>query len=62
MKILAAIVLVLTSLTGCVAYPVPYGSGPPDGYHGGYQRGQGDRDGDGVRNRDDRRPRNPYRY
>ena len=62
MKILAAIVLVLTSLTGCVAYPVPYGNGPPDGYHGRHHRGQGDRDGDGVRNRDDRRPHNPNRY
>ena len=63
MKILAAIVLVMTSLTGCVAYPVPYDNGPPQGHHGGYQnRGGGDRDGDGVRNRDDRRPNNPYRY
>lgn len=61
MKMLAAIVLVLTSLTGCVAYPVPYDSGPRHGHYGG-QRGQGDRDGDGVRNRDDRRPNNPYRY
>ena len=58
MKILAALVLVLTSLTGCIAYPVPYGAGPPDGYH----QGQRDRDGDGVRNRDDRRPNNPNRY
>lgn len=62
MKMLAAIVLVLTSLTGCVAYPVPYGNGPPNSHYGGPHRGQGDRDGDGVRNRDDRRPNNPYRY
>ena len=63
MKILAAIVLVLTSLTGCVAYPVPYGNSQPDGYYGGgHHRGQRDRDGDGVRNRDDRRPNNPNRY
>ncbi len=61
MKILAALVLVLSSLTGCIAYPVPYGNGPPDGYHGGHHRG-GDRDGDGVRNRNDRRPNNPNRY
>ncbi|MEO8015848.1 hypothetical protein [Polaromonas sp.] len=60
MKILAAIVLVLTSLTGCVAYPVPYDNGPPQGEYRGQHRG--DRDGDGVRNRDDRRPNNPYRY
>jgi hypothetical protein len=62
MKILAAIALVLSSLTGCVAYPVPYGNGPPDGYYGGRHRAQRDRDGDGVRNRNDRRPNNPYRY
>ena len=62
MKLLAAIVLVLTSLTGCIAYPVPYDNGPSrDGYRGQH-RGQGDRDGDGVRNRDDRRPNNPNRY
>ena len=61
MKILAALVLVLSSLTGCIAYPVPYGNGLPGGYHGGHHRG-GDRDGDGVRNRDDRRPNNPNRY
>ncbi len=62
MKILAAIVLVLTSLTGCIAYPVPYDNGPSQGEYRGQHRGQGDRDGDGVRNRDDRRPNNPYRY
>ena len=62
MKILAAIVLVLTSLTGCVAYPVPYGNGQPDGYYGGGHHRGGDRDGDGVRNRNDRRPNNPNRY
>ena len=63
MKMLTAILLVLTSLTGCVAYPLPYDNGPPNGDHGSYQgRGRGDRDGDGVRNRDDRRPNNPNRY
>ncbi|MDB5886610.1 MAG: hypothetical protein JWR74_2781 [Polaromonas sp.] len=62
MKLLAAIVLVLTSLTGCIAYPVPYTNGQTDGYHGGPHRGNRDRDGDGVRNRDDRRPNNPNRY
>jgi len=35
MKLLAALVLVLTSLTGCGACPVPYGNGQPDGYCGG---------------------------
>jgi hypothetical protein len=61
MKMLAVVVLVLTSLAGCVAYPAPYDSGPPGGHHGGYQN-RGDRDGDGVRNRHDRRPNNPNRY
>ena len=64
MKKLAVFVLVLTSLSvlsGCVAYPVPYDSGRPD-HHPGAARGHGDRDGDGVRNRDDRRPNNPNRY
>ena len=60
MKMLAALVLVLTSLTGCIAYPVPYSNGPPDDYQSGARRG--DRDGDGIRNRDDRRPNNPNRY
>lgn len=60
MKILTAFLLVLTSLTGCVAYPVPYDSGPQQGVYGGHR--DRDRDGDGVRNRDDRRPNNPYRY
>ena len=60
MKTLTVILLVLTSLAGCVAY-VPYDDGRPHRQHGGYH-GQGDRDGDGVRDRDDRRPNNPYRY
>ena len=40
-----------------------YGRG--GGYHGGHDRYRGarwDRDGDGVPNRYDRRPHNPYRY
>jgi hypothetical protein len=64
MKKLTVLALVLTSLSalsGCVAYPVPYDNGRPD-HPPGASRGNGDRDGDGVRNRDDRRPNNPYRY
>ena len=57
MKTLTVLLLVLTSLAGCVAYPVPYDDGRPHRQHG-----DGDRDGDGVRNRDDRRPNDPYRY
>jgi hypothetical protein len=64
MKKLTVLVLVLaglSALSGCVAVPVPYDSGRPD-HHPGANRGYGDRDGDGVRNRDDRRPNNPNRY
>lgn len=64
MKKLTVLVLVLAGLSvlaGCVAVPVPYDGGRAD-HHPGAARGQGDRDGDGVRNRDDRRPNNPNRY
>ena len=63
MKKLTILLLALagmTALSGCVAYPVAYDrpvvyrAGPPPGYR--------DRDGDGVPNRYDRRPNNPYRY
>ena len=51
------------ALSGCVGF-VPVPAGP--GYHGGYYspppRAYRDRDGDGVPNRYDRRPNNPYRY
>ena len=51
-------------LSGCVGYAVPYDNGPDtvqrsDGGGGGHQRG--DRDRDGVPNRGDRYPNNPYR-
>ena len=64
MKKLSVLLLVLTSLgalSGCVAYPVPYDNGAPPNLRPG-ARPNGDRDGDGVRNRDDRRPNDPYRY
>ncbi|MEO6016279.1 MAG: hypothetical protein ABIP46_03415 [Polaromonas sp.] len=65
MKKIALILVALAgiaALSGCVAYPVGYDAGHPVQYqgHGGY--GYGDRDGDGVRNRDDRRPNDPRRY
>jgi hypothetical protein len=68
MKKLALVLLSLAgvmALSGCVAYPVPYGDGPH--YRGGPAYGPGyggryDRDGDGVSNRNDRRPNNPNRY
>jgi hypothetical protein len=67
-----------TLLSGCIAVPVNdpgvHVSGSARVYnHPGYSqprhayphypRGRGyDRDGDGVPNRNDRRPNNPYRY
>ncbi|SDN72787.1 hypothetical protein [Polaromonas sp. JS666] len=62
MKKLSILLLSLVgflALSGCVAYPVPYDNGPH------YRGGPGpryDRDGDGVSDRYDRRPNNPYRY
>lgn len=55
----------LMALSGCVAYPVYEGHGPH--YRSGPAYGPAygpryDRDGDGVRNRYDRRPDNPYRH
>ena len=71
-KLGAALVAVVAvaSLGGCVAYAEPGYYGGGSGYReGGYAyrdqgyRGyRGDRDGDGVPNRYDRRPHNPYRY
>lgn len=64
MKKLSILLLSLVgfaALSGCVAYPVPYDSGPH--YRGGgYGPPRYDRDGDGVSDRYDRRPNNPYRY
>ena len=56
----------LSALAGCVGY-VPVAA---PGYYGGPRyhsappppRAYRDRDGDGVPNRYDRRPDNPYRY
>lgn len=56
-------------LSGCVVYPV--GQGPRHVQYQGqypvdrqvvYPAYRHDRDGDGVRNRYDRQPDNPYRY
>ena len=62
MKKLAAALIAISSLAGCVAYPVDGGYGHRGyGYHDrGHDRW--DRDHDGVPNRYDRRPNNPYRY
>jgi hypothetical protein len=56
MKRLALVIVVLSSLAGCIVAPLP----PPPGAGPGY-RGH-DRDRDGVPNRYDRRPNNPNRY
>lgn len=67
MKTLALMLIAISALlSGCVAYEVPYRD------DGGYRtdrdhdrrsdRMERDRDGDGVPNRQDRRPDNPNRY
>lgn len=62
MKKLVVVLLAVSGLAGCVAYPVG-GGYEHRGYRGydgaGYR---GDRDSDGVPNRYDRRPDNPRRY
>ena len=67
MKKLAAVLIAIGTLSGCVAYPVDGGHGYRGGYHdrdrdGVVNRADRDRDGDGVPNRHDRRPDNPRRY
>lgn len=65
-KVIIALAAASVLLSGCIA--VPYDSGY--GYHRSYDRdryvaparGYRDRDGDGVINRYDRAPGNPYRY
>ena len=57
MKTLAVVLIAMSSLlSGCVAYEVPSRNA------GHYQGGNRDRDGDGVRNSQDRRPDDPRRY
>lgn len=65
-KVILALAATSALLSGCIA--VPYDASI--GYHQGYERGHygpparayRDRDGDGVPNRYDRAPGNPYRY
>jgi hypothetical protein len=57
----------LSLLAGCIAVPVSDAgvsvTGTAQTGGSAYPRGQRrDRDGDGVPNRQDRRPDNPYRY
>lgn len=67
-KLILPLAAVSMLLSGCVVAPYdPVGPGyyrhPHHGYYGpparGYYR---DRDGDGIPNRYDRAPGNPYRY
>ena len=57
MKRLALVIIVLSSLAGCIVAPLP-----PPGLGPGYRGHDRDRDRDGVPNRYDRRPNNPNRY
>jgi hypothetical protein len=54
----------LCLLAGCVAVPLSDVGVSVTGttWEHGHQGPRRDRDGDGVQNRDDRRPDNPYRY
>ena len=61
-KLSLLLVALATILSGCVAYEVPVTtSGYTTGYYSDGYRNR-DRDRDGVPNRYDRRPDNPYRY
>ena len=64
MKKLLVVLLAVSGLSGCVVYPVDSGPGyyGRHGHYDGGRRAYRDRDGDGVPNRYDRRPDNPYRY
>jgi hypothetical protein len=69
MKLFLLSLAAVTILTGCVGYAAPYPNAPvygnapvyrsDEGHHRHYDR---DRDGDGIPDRRDRRPDNPYRY
>jgi hypothetical protein len=64
MKKIAVVLIAVSGLAGCVAYPVYR----DDDRHGNHDRDRvghridRDRDRDGVPNRYDRRPDNPRRY
>jgi hypothetical protein len=58
-KIVLLLVVASGMLAGCVVDDGSYRTGY---YDDGRSYGSRDRDGDGVRNRNDSRPDNPYRY
>jgi hypothetical protein len=62
-KLAVLMIAAITLLSGCVVYDTPYRDGDRRGDYGrdgGHQ--SGDRDRDGVPNRQDRRPGDPTRY
>jgi hypothetical protein len=67
-KIVLLLVAASGLMAGCVVDDGSYRSGYYDDGRGTYRSGyyddgrSRDRDGDGVSNRNDRRPDNPYRY
>ncbi|TFZ07808.1 hypothetical protein [Ramlibacter humi] len=60
--LLLAAVCGATALTGCVIAPVEPVAVRGGYYHSPPPRAWRDNDGDGVPNRYDRRPNDPYRY
>lgn len=65
-KVILSMAAAAVLLSGCIAIPYDSGVGYHRSYdnerHGGPARGYRDRDRDGVPNRYDRAPVNPYRY
>ncbi|KRB91434.1 hypothetical protein [Noviherbaspirillum sp. Root189] len=65
-KLMLCLAAASSLLTGCIAVPVSdggvYVTGTARATDGHPRRYSRDRDGDGVQNRYDRRPNNPYRY
>ena len=65
MKKLAVLLIAVASLlTGCVVYDTPYrdGGGQRQNRDNSPNRGEHDRDRDGVPNQHDQRPNDPSRY
>jgi uncharacterized protein YceK len=65
-KVILSLAAATVLLSGCIAVPYDAGIGYHRSYgreyYGGPARVYRDRDGDGVPNRYDRAPANPYRY
>lgn len=63
-KIAVLLIAIASLLSGCMVYDTPYrdGGGYRGDHDGSYNRGNHDRDRDGVPDRQDRSPNNPTRY